>query len=42
MQKIKAGIFNGLHIRQLMKDLHFASQMIEKESAAWTAFVLAL
>ena len=34
MEKIKAGIFNGLQIRQLTKDLQFAGHMTERESAA--------
>ena len=42
MENIKAEIFNGPQIRQLMKDSHFASQMIQKESAAWTAFALVI
>ena len=40
MEKIKAGIFNGTQIRQLIKDLQFARHMTEHESAAWTTFVL--
>ena len=40
MEKIKAGIFNGPQIRQLIKDSQFARHMTEHESAAWTAFVL--
>ena len=42
MEKINAGIFNSPQIRQLMKDSHFASQMTEKESAVWTAFMLVI
>ena len=34
MEKIEAKVFNGLQIRQLMSDLHFASQIIPKESVA--------
>ena len=30
MEKIKAEIFNGPQIRQLMKDSHFARQMAER------------
>ena len=40
MEKIKAGIFNGSQIRQLIKDSQFARHMTEHESAAYTAFVL--
>ena len=40
MEKIKAEIFNGTQIRQLIKDSQFARHMTEHESAAWTAFVL--
>ena len=40
MEKIKAGIFNGPQIRQLIKDSQFARHMTEHESASWTAFVL--
>ena len=30
MEKIKAEIFNGPQIRQLMKDSHFAIRIIER------------
>ena len=40
MEKIKAGIFNGPQIRQLIKDSQFARHMTQHESAAWIAFVL--
>ena len=40
MEKIKAGIFNGPQIRQLIKDSQFVRHMTEHESAAWTTFVL--
>ena len=40
MEKIKAGIFNGTQIRQLIKDSQFARHMTKHESAAWTVFVL--
>ena len=40
MEKIKAGIFNGPQIKQLIKDSQFARHMTKHESAAWTAFVL--
>ena len=40
MKKITIGIFNGLQIRQFMKDLHFAGLSTVQELAAWTAFVL--
>ena len=39
MEKIKAGVFNGPQIRQLIKDPHYLSHMNEKELAAWNAFV---
>ncbi|KAI5696331.1 hypothetical protein M8J76_008968 [Diaphorina citri] len=39
MEKIKAGIFDGPQIRQLIKDPNFVSSMSEKERKAWTSFV---
>ena len=42
IKKIKAEIFDGPQIRQLIKDSHFASQITEKESASWTAIVLVI
>ena len=38
-EKLKAGIFDGPQIRQLIKDVNFCSSMNEVESAAWSAFV---
>lgn len=37
--KLKAGIFNGPQIRQLLKDPNFVSSMSSKEARAWKAFV---
>ncbi|KAI5725091.1 hypothetical protein M8J77_010864 [Diaphorina citri] len=39
MEKIKAGIFDGPQIRQLIKDPNFVSSMSEKERKAWTSFI---
>ncbi|GBP88877.1 hypothetical protein EVAR_63899_1 [Eumeta japonica] len=39
MEKIKAGIFHGLQIRQLTNDTQFRNSMTELELKAWTAFV---
>ncbi|GBP52738.1 Probable tyrosyl-DNA phosphodiesterase [Eumeta japonica] len=39
MGKIKAGIFDGLQIRQLTNDTQFRNSMTELELKAWTAFV---
>ena len=39
MEKLKAGIFDGPQIRQLIKDENFQYSMNEVESAVWSAFV---
>ena len=36
-EKLKAGIFNGLQIRQLMKDSNFVASMTSREVQAWKA-----
>ena len=36
-EKLKAGIFNGLEIRQLMKDLSFVASITCKEGRGWKA-----
>ena len=38
-EKLKAGIFDGPHIRKLIKDENFVSHMTEIEAAAWSSFV---
>jgi hypothetical protein len=40
MEKLKAGIFDGPQIRQLINDPHFIASMNEIESCAWSSFVL--
>lgn len=40
MEKLKAGIFDGPQIRQLMNDPLFIPSMNEIESCAWSSFVL--
>jgi hypothetical protein len=40
MEKLKAGIFDGPQIRQLINDPHFITSMNEIESCAWSSFVL--
>ena len=40
MEKLKAGIFDGPQIRQLINDPHFIASMNEIESCAWSLFVL--
>jgi hypothetical protein len=40
MKKLKAGIFDGPQITQLINDLHFIASMNEIESCAWSLFVL--
>jgi hypothetical protein len=40
MEKLKAGIFDGIQIRQLMNDPLFIPSMNEIESCAWSSFVL--
>lgn len=37
-EKIKAGVFDGPQIRQLIKDEHFTETMTELERNAWLAF----
>lgn len=39
MEKLKAGIFDGPQIRQLIKDKDFTNSMNNLESAAWKSFV---
>lgn len=38
-EKLKAGIFDGPQIRQLVKDPQFTTSMNETESNAWSSFV---
>ena len=38
MEKIKAGVFFGLQIRQLFRDTHFYLVLSDDEKAAWNAF----
>lgn len=38
MKKIKAGVFDGPQIRQLIEDEHFIKTMSEIEKNAWLAF----
>jgi hypothetical protein len=40
MEKLKAGIFDGPQIRQLINVTHFIASMNEIESCAWSLFVL--
>ena len=40
MEKLKAGIFDGPQIRQLIRDPQFENSMNEVELEAWKAFVL--
>ena len=40
MEKLKAGIFSGPQIRQLINDPHFITSMNEIESCAWSSFAL--
>ena len=40
MEKLKAGIFDGPQIRQLIRDPEFENSMNEVELEAWKAFVL--
>ena len=37
--KIKAGVFDGPHIRSLIRDKEFVRKMDQKERAAWMSFV---
>jgi len=39
-EKLKAGIFDGPRIRTLINDCGFPNSMNEKESCAWSAFVV--
>lgn len=39
MEKVTAGIFDGLQIRQIMKGTNFVGYMSERERKAWTSFV---
>ena len=40
MEKLKAGIYDGLQIQQLIRDPEFENSMNEVELAAWKGFVL--
>ena len=40
MEKLKAGIFDGPQIRELIKDANFQSAMNSTEAAAWCAYTL--
>ncbi|GFS68730.1 uncharacterized protein TNCV_1959331 [Trichonephila clavipes] len=40
IEKLKASIFDGPQIRQLVKDSNFVKSMTEVESKAWNSFVL--
>jgi hypothetical protein len=40
MEKLKAGIFDGQQIRQVINDPHFITSVNEIESCAWSSFVL--
>ena len=42
MEKLKAGIFVGPQIRQLIRDPEFENSMNEVEPEAWKAFVLVM
>ena len=39
MEKLKAGIFDGLQIRKLMQDQMFTARMTVAERAAWWSYV---
>ena len=38
IQKLRAGVFNGPQIRELMADVAFIDSMNEKEANAWRSF----
>lgn len=40
MEKLKAGIFDGPQIREVMKDSHFQDSMNNAEADAWSSFTL--
>ena len=42
MENLKAGIFDGSQIREIMKDLHFQDLMNNAEADAWSTFALIL
>ncbi|GFT20545.1 uncharacterized protein TNCV_2183821 [Trichonephila clavipes] len=42
IEKLKAGIFDGPQIRQLVKGSNFVKSMIEVQSKAWNSFVLVM
>ncbi|GFX51572.1 uncharacterized protein TNCV_5012761 [Trichonephila clavipes] len=42
IEKLKAGIFDGPQIRQLVKDSNFVKSTTEVESKAWNSFVLVM
>ena len=39
LEKLKAGIFDGLQIRKLISDPNFAKNMTDVEFSAWSSFV---
>ena len=39
MKKLRAGIFDGPHIRKLMQDQTFTARMRVAERAAWCSYV---
>ena len=42
MEKLKAGIFNGPHIQQVIRDPEFKNPMNKVELEGWKAFVLVM
>ena len=38
-EKVKAGVFDGHHIRQVIKDQNFTTSMTAVEKRAWEAFI---
>ena len=42
MEKLKAGIIDGPHIRQLIRDPEFENSMNKVKLEAWKAFVLVM
>ena len=38
-EKVKAGVFDGPHIRQLIRDQNFTTSMTAVKKRAWKAFV---
>lgn len=41
-QKTKAGIFNGLQIRELINDQSFTNYITVVEKSVWNEFILAM